>query len=42
MRTQETMPLRTVCDERLYPHNHHEFWGQNIYRHIFSKLYTFM
>jgi len=25
MRTQETMPLRTVCDKRLYPHNHHEF-----------------
>ena len=25
MRTQETMPLSTVCDKRLYPHNHHEF-----------------
>ena len=34
--------ITAVCDKRLHPHNYHEFWGQNIYRHIFSKFDTFI
>jgi len=42
MRTQETMPLRNVCDKRLYPHNHHAFLSQNIYRHFKQTWYVYV